>query len=369
MNITFVNETDRTDVVLYKVASFLLSCVLLQGIIMTGCFAAPVETERSAKMPSFIAEQVVALSADLVPFFGEPTTNMLLVKVVDVKLGSQMEDGLEVEIGPATLEVMEVLHSNTLIKGSHIEVLVKRFTDTAIRDRNSFNHWNNLDLAKGELLLLSGRIITKPNVLMGQAAMHVESANSQEVIAARQCYVIENLKDEVDKKRTLLGDALTGHQDLLRFYALDVLGRRSLLGRAEGATLISKAIDSENLAPENKIELGYFLTRKYFFDSTLKDDTANVNVAATLAKGMVNETNNERRMEWMNYLSSCVLGEFSARKATDNAMRYGLIRAISTPTSAQVTNTLSKLATLAHADDRERIMGLLQAWQASSHGW
>lgn len=166
----------------------------------------------------------------------------------------------------------------------------------------------------------------------------------------------------------MLGDALTQSIDLLRFYALDVLGRRSLLGRADGAILISKAIDSNTLSAENKTELGYFLTRGYFFDSTLKDDTANVIAVAAIAKGMVNETNDERRMEWMNYLASCVLGEFSAKKATDNALRHALIKAIKTPAGAQITHTLSKMATLTHAEDRERIMELLQAWQASGAG-
>ena len=138
------------------------------------------------------------------------------------------------------------------------------------------------------------------------------------------------------------------------------------MGRADGSTMISKAIDSDALSSETKVELGYYLTRNYFFDSSVKDDAANEIVVASLAKGMVNETNNERSMEWMNFLGSCVLGEFSANKATDEAMRYALIRSIETPSPAQVRDVLSKLARLADTFERERIMELLKAWQTSS---
>jgi len=311
-------------------------------------------------------DQVLDLSADLVPSFGESTINMVLVKVEDVHLENQMKDGLEIEFGSAIFQIIEVLHSSTLLKGDNIEVPVKRFSDIAIRDRNNYNQWNNLELMKGELLILAGRIITPPNILMGQAAVHVESPDRGDVIAARQCYVIEHITDTPEKKSILLAHALTQREDLLRFYALDVIGRRSQLGRADGATMISKAIDSDALSSETKVELGYYLTRNYFFDSSVKDDAANEIVVASLAKGMVNETNNERSMEWMNFLGSCVLGEFSANKATDEAMRYALIRSIVTPSPAQVRDVLSKLARLADTFERERIMELLKAWQASS---
>lgn len=362
---TSADKVEKSGIALNIIGGILLSCILLLGMITTGCHSAQEGNQRRIKMDSYAVDQVDILSADLVPFFGEPNANMLLAKIIGLKLGKQVENGLEVEIGPARLDVIDVLNSPTLKKGDTIAVPVKRIADPEIRDRNGINQWNNLDLTTGEMLLLSGRVLSAPDILMGQAAIHVDSAGDSKVDAARQCYAIERLKDDPDKKRSLLLEALIQPEDLLRYYALDVLGRRSVLGRAEGAELISEAIASVNIEPQNRVELGYYLTRQYFFDNELKADPANVTVVEALAWGLVSEKDADLRMEWLNYLGSCVLGEFSARKETDQSLRYALIRAMKTPPADQVTDTLAKMERSTQAEEHERVKELMQVWHSS----
>jgi hypothetical protein len=368
MKMPLVNGMDRKNAILDPVVRILLLCTLMMGILMNSYQALSGDNKRSGKMNLSALDHADPLSADLVPFFGEPEVSMLLGRIAAVTCEKQIEDGLLMEHGLAKLDILEILYSSTLVKGIAIEVPFKRIADPAIRVRNRFNQWNNLDLTTGELLILAGCETAIPHVVMGQAAIRVDSSNSGQVKAARQCYVIEKFNDSPAKKSALLSDALMQRDDLLRFYALDLLGRRSLLGRAEGAALIAKAIMSGVTQPDNKIDLGYYLTRQYFFDSTLRNDAANLTVVEALAGGMVSETEIERCTKWMNYLGSCVLGEFSANMETDKALRVALIRAIKTPAAGQVTDTLSKLSTLNQRDERERRAGLLEAWRIAVSG-
>lgn len=346
------------------VVSGLVVVNLLAGSMLVGCSASSLENRRSLVVSTPSPDQIQILGADLVPFISEPNTSMLLVRVVGVKLAKQMEGDVEMEVGMATMEVLEVLHSKTLVKGTTIEVPVKRVAAREVRVKNPINQWNNLTLMPGELLLLAGRIISVPNVLMGQAAIRVKGPEDPAVNAARQCYVIEESKDP-EKKRTLLEDALTSPQDILRFYALDALGRRAILPREVGVEMIAKALASDKTAPDDKMDLGMYLTRNFFFNNDLGADRANQRIVAALAAQLVKETDAEKRSDWVNLLSSCVLSEFSPKKEVDRSIRSALIAPIKTPTNAEVTSTLTKLLHQGDEEERERVRELLAAWRAA----
>jgi len=312
-------------------------------------------------------DQIETLSADLVPFFGDPNTSMMVVKVIDVIRETQpTTDGMQIEVGTVKLDVLEVLHSNVLNRGGSIEVPFKRFADPAIRVRNHFDMWNVIDLTPGAAWLMAGRLISAPNSVMGSAAIKIETFNGVEVNAARQCYVIENIKGQPEKIFALLENALTSKTNLLRFYALDLLGRRALYGRAQGAEMIAKAIiGSGNSDADDKLDLGSYLTRQYFFAGDLKGDEANPKIIGALAYGLVSEVDPERRSEWMNYLASCVLSELSPKQDEDRALRSVLIRKVQSPLPTQVIDALNALARQADVTEQERIMELQSVWRDS----
>ena len=309
------------------------------------------------------ARQIEVLSADLIPFISEPQTSMLLVRVNDIKSVQEENADFEMEVGILTAEVQQVLFSKDFENGATISIPFKRIVDPLIRARNGINQWNNLPLTKGSLLMVA--VVTdNPNMMKAQAGINVESTDDPEIAAVRECYKIEQDKDIIEKP-LLLQKALTGREDILRYYTLDYLGRRNMLGRKTGAEIISNAIVAENTAPNQKIDIGFYLTESYFFDSDLGADSTNQIVVTTLAMILVQETDVEILSNAAQLLASCVLGEFSPKKDTNLLIMSSLISAIHNPTPKQVTNVLYKLLPKVDEMEKERIRELLEAWQIS----
>ncbi|HUE81577.1 MAG TPA: hypothetical protein VMM84_05620 [Pyrinomonadaceae bacterium] len=316
-------------------------------------------------MNQFQVQAVEILSPDLVPFIGESDVSMILASVQEVKLVPRREGDIEVEAGTVGFQLLEVFRSDVLSKGGNIEVPAKRMLDRQARARNNFDQWNNLSLNPGELVVLAVRPLAPPKLWQGLAALAVDSPVDPKVSAVHQCYAIEEFTGPPAQKKDLVRGALMSSQEVLRFYALDAVGRRAILGRQVGASLIAEAITSPKTAPDDRLELGMYLTRQYFFDKGLADDRANRTVVAALAQGMVNETNPERRLEWSKYLASCILPEFSLDPAIDKAQRSSLVKSVQQPAAGQVISVLSGLLTQGATDEREIVRKLLEAWRAA----
>jgi len=336
-----------------------------------GCSNSTIDNKKDTKMDKQItnnykippAGQVEILSADLIPFFSEAKISMLLVKIIDIKLVQDMDVDIEMEVGILTTEVLQVFHSKDFEKGAIIGIPFKRVFDPSIRARNNINQWNNLPLVKGRLLLVGG-VTDIPNVLKAQAAINIDTLDAPVISAVRQCYIIEKDND-IMEKHLLLQGALTGRENILRYYTLDFLGRRSMLGRKVGAEIISKVIISEKTAYDDKLDLSFYLTRNYFFDSELGNDSTNQIVVASLAMILIQETEVERLSDAAQLLASCVLDEFSPKMDTDRLIRSSLISAIQNPTPRQVRKILQDLLYKVDEMERERIKKLLDVWQIS----
>ncbi len=352
------------------VTIILLIILMLNGLLV-GCSNLSVDNKRGLQMDKQLlnnhiipsAQQIEILLADLIPFIPETNTSMLLVRVDDVKLVHTIDEGIEVEVGIVTLEVLQVLYSKDLVQGVIIGVPFKRIFDPSIRVRNNINQWNNLALTKGELLMLAGRITGVSNVLKGMAAIHVDGLDNSVINAVKQCYMIEALNGRMDDNHSILIDALTDKEDILRFYVLGFLGRQGIDSRKVGVELIIKAVESGKMGPVDKLDLGAYLTRDYFFDSDLGDDLVNEKIVASLAKMLVQETDHDRVLDLAQLLGSCVLDEFSPKADVNRLVRSSLIAKIHTPTPNQVTSKLSDLLLKADEMERDGIKELLEAWQ------
>lgn len=353
-----------------KILYTTIAILLLNGTTL-GCGNSTIDNKRNTKMdkqttnnfkiPS--ASSVEILSADLIPFISETKSSTLLVRVKDVQLLQEADEGIEMEVGILTVEVLEVFFSKDFVLGDTIGIPFKRPVDLSIRDRDNINQWNSLQLNKGGLLLVAGLTDT-PYILKGQAGINIDTLNDSVISAVRQCYQIEE-DGNIKEKLSLLEDALAGTEDILRHYTLDFLGRRSMLGRKAGAEIIGYAMISKNITPEHKLDLGFYLTRNYFFKSELGADSTNQKVVTALAEILVQETDVEIISNAAQLLSSCVLDEFSPKKETNLLIRSSLISAIHTPTSKQVTTVLYGLLPKVDEIERDGIKELLEAWQIS----
>jgi hypothetical protein len=311
-------------------------------------------------------DQVEILSPDLVPFISEANTSMVLAAIMATRLATRLDVDLEVEIGRITFQVVEVFHSDTLANGNIIDVPARQVVDRAARARNNFDQWNNLSLATGELLILACQPADASQIWRGLAAKAVESPSSPVVAALRQCYVIEKFRGAPEAKRTLLEDALTSSQDLLRYYALDSIGRGTTVERAQAVQMIYNAVASNKTAPANKVELGSYLTRQFFFDKDRRADQANQRVITSLTAGLVADRDAQRRLSWARYLASCVLIEFAPDPELDRTIRLSLIKASRTPAATLVIGALSDLTRYGAEDEREIITRLLAAWREAA---
>ena len=309
-----------------------------------------------------MTEKSDALSGDLVPFIDTAQVGVVLGKLGTVNLARQGNS--EHETGVLALQVLEVFQGSSLAPGQVLQFPMRRLADAALRKRNAFDHWNTINIAPGALWLLAGRM-DATDKLVALAAVEVASPDARQVLALRQCYEIERLSAQDPRKRELLQSALSDRESLTREYALDVLGRRAVYPPSQGVELIARAIDSQLTSVDDKLTLGAYLTRQYFFDGERRGDDTNQRVVTTLAAALVHEANTERRTQWANFLASCVLSELSPRASEDKALRLALIRGVRDPTAAQVIAALTVLLREADAEYDERLRELQAAWRAA----
>jgi hypothetical protein len=344
-----------------------LGAILLVGALPVGLSAFPSGKARSVEMNASGATSEI-LSADLFPFVEEKDVSMVLARVVTVRSARQRQEDLETDVGVVTFEVAEVIYSNTVTQGVAIAVPMMRVADPAIRARNSQNQWNNLFLKAGNLVVLACRPMGHQGACQGLGAIPVDTVASPIIGAMRKCYAIEHFRGQAQQRTGLITEALVSPEAQLRYYALDLLGRRALLGREGGAELIMRAMASNNASPDDEADLGDFLTRLYFYDPDRKADPTNVAIVSMLARELVSETDRERRFNWLRLLASCVLGEFSAQAAADRAARNTLVGSVRSPSPQEVINALSSAYNEAADDEKGIIAELRNAWVDASRG-
>ena len=306
---------------------------------------------------------VEPLSPDLVPSISNTHASLVLARIANSLLALEKDHDPQIETGIIRCEIIEVFRSSTLKPGAVIEVPASRIADPLIRVRNRFDQWNNLPLKPGQLLVMACEILAVPSTWKAIAAEPVKSPVAPEIKAVRQCLVIEEFSADPARKHEMLFDALESPERLLRYYALDAIGRRAVVDRKTGVRLIAKAITSPSVTADNKLELGVVLTSNAFFHKDRHAEASNGMAVATLAEGMVREPDPAHRLEWAKYLASCVLIEFSPVSHADREIRTSLVKSIQNPPHEEVESKLSSLSHIGATDEQAVVRSLLEAWR------
>ena len=174
------------------------------------------------------------------------------------------------------------------------------------------------------------------------------------------------LQEKPPAIQQMLARALETGPDLVRSYVLDLLTRRKTFSRESSASILESAVNSGNVAPNPRQDLGFQLVSGNLFDENLGADTVNVNIVSALAKQMVNSTDRKSRDQWLGYLSSCVSREFATDVKRDHELRFALVKAVHDPSPQQVISALhSAVHSASDPDEAKPAKRLLETWQAA----
>jgi len=300
------------------------------------------------------------LSANFVPSIKDRVQRMLLGEVVAVKDVRQSES--DRQEGTVSLRVIRVIHGPGLNEGDVIDVPFDRMADPGVRVRNRFNMWNVLRLEPGELILIACRPGRVAGVWTGEAARQVTSENSRELMEVSRAYEIDEFTGPRDEKLRMLAEALVEGKDILRAFAVDYLGRRGGISRAEGTELLIQAISSQKLTPEARLDLAVHLIGAPFFDSAKGADATNQRIVDCLVSGLIGEGDAVRQRKWAQFLSTCVLVGFSDIPDENRRIRASLVGRVPRQTSERVMTVLSSLARTEGPEFGKIAQELLQVW-------
>jgi hypothetical protein len=307
-----------------------------------------------------VSSKVEYLRADFLPFFRDPDISFLIVRLTGVSWRSDPAGGVEVEIGALSCQALEVLRSKIARPGMSFRTPAIRVKDPLIRAKNAANQWNNLPLLSGDLLLWAGLATESGEAWTSLAASQIDGAQHPDVEAARRCLEIEERKDHLEKTRALLEEALVAPSSMVRYYALDLLGARLLLGRERGIEILGRALASGKLAGEDQLDLGMSLTSTPFFQTRLGDDPANRQVVSELADHILKVADLTHRKEWALLLASCLLPDFADEPGKSVAARTSLIRSARIDVLA-LSGGLEKVIPVSAPDERRIVYDLIKA--------
>ena len=305
------------------------------------------------------------LSPNLVPAFSDSSASMVVAKVI--ALEPSHSNRPKIETGLLALTVIQVIHSELLRQNESFSTPFERISDPQIRLRNRFNAWNTLSLDPGDLLLLAVKTERPSKTYVSLAAAPLSSPNDPHVAAAVECYRMERaLGEKPPAIQQMLARALETGPDLARSYVLDLLTRRKAFSRESSASILESAVNSGNVSPNSRQDLGFQLVSGNLFDENLGADTVNVNIVSVLAKQMVNSTDRKSRDQWLGYLSSCVSREYATDVKRDRELRFALVKAVRDPGPQQVIAALnSAIHGAVDADEAKPAKRLLETWQAA----
>lgn len=320
--------------------------------------------EGSEQMSSSPSAQTSALSPNLIPSISDPSASMIVAKIEGKTLAPG--DAGASERGTLKLSVARLIHSESLKEGAIIETPFERVRDLQIRVLNRANQWNALPLNDGELMLIALKPDDPPKTYTALAAQTVSSATSSEANAALQCYRIELLSDDPTFKRQLVAQALESNDDLLKYYALDLITRRHGFVREVGAGLIEAAINSDKVPADAKQDLGFRLAGGGYFDATQGVEPVNLGIASSLARQLASSHDAKSRVQWTGFLSSCLFREFSSDPKRDHETRLALVREIREPGSPQIISALNLVSRdVADQGAARQAKKLLEIWQTA----
>jgi hypothetical protein len=320
--------------------------------------------EGSDQMSPSPRTQTSALSPNLIPSISDPSASMIVAKIEARTLAPG--DSSASERGTLKLSVARVIHSENLKERAIIEISFERVKDVQIRVLNRVNQWNALPLNEGDLMLIAVKPDDPPKTYTALAAQSVSSSSDSEADAALQCYRIELLSKDPMEQRKLVAQALESNDDLLKYYALDLIVGRHAFVREVGAALIEAAMNSERVPANAKPDLGFRLAGAGYFDATKGVEPVNLGIASAIAKQLVSSHDAKSKGQWTGFLSSCLSREFSSDSKLDRDKRFALVREIREPSSQQIISALNLVAQDSSDQGAARqAKKLLEIWQTA----
>jgi hypothetical protein len=302
---------------------------------------------------------VEPLAADLVPFIPDPTSSLVLARVVRAAWtplpAEQKEEGV------IELQVEETFRGATPRAGESIEIAGRRMLDPLARARNNFDQWNNLPFAQGDELVLAIAPPPTGKRWDALAANQVAGTSDPLVIGLRRALEIEAMKP-ADARIPALEQALAAPQPVLRDYAIDAIARRGLASRDRGAEMIAHALAAPNLPDDSRLPLVRELASPFFYRYALGGDRVNVLVIQSLARLLVNGDRNDRGV-WTQFLGSSLTIEFSKDPNRDGELRMSIVRAVKDPPPPRVIEALEQQAASGTPDPR--VPKLVEYWRAA----
>lgn len=312
------------------------------------------------------ANQAEDLSGDLAGVVAQLDLTTLVGKVQSTDWSAATDQGMEMQVGTVTVEVVEVLHGGAkLLTGATVEVPAKRAASANVRARNRVNYWNALRLNPSDLLLLACRPAEEPRVCNAAAGRHITSPAADDVQAMRKAYEIEEFTGDGAQRRKLLAAALQSSLDLLNRYALDFLDRHVSTERDSAVQLLRDAINSPTATSGRRLNFALAMTGQGYLVRDRKADAANQIIIGALATALVNESDSDTRATLARILASAVLMEFSPDATEAAKIRSALTHSPQGPPAQRVISVLSEIIGQSTGDQREMLSRLLKTWQAT----
>lgn len=312
------------------------------------------------------ANQAEDLSGDLAGVVAQLDLTALVGKVQSTHWTAATEQGMEMQVGVVSVEVVEVLHGTAKLRtGDTIEVPAKRAASANVRARNRANYWNALRLNPNDLLLFACRPTDEPGVCKAVAGRHIPSPAADDVQAMRKAYEIEEFADGPAQKKKLLAAALQSNLDLLNRYALDYLDRHASTERDSTVQLLHDAIVSPSTTSNRRLNFALALTGQGYLVRDRKADAANQIIVGSLATALLNERDSDTRATLARILASSVLLEYSTDSNEAAKVRFALTHSPQCPPPQRVTSVLSEILAQSTGDQREILSRLLKTWQAT----
>jgi hypothetical protein len=307
------------------------------------------------------------LRGDLVPSVADPGARLLLGRVAEVASG--LSPATKDESGRVTFRVEQTVRGEGPRPGEACVVPFDRAASPLDRAKDGANYWNQVPLARGDFFLLAGRPVPGTERWHADAGRAVAGPDDPAVAELRQCCQLEESRAPREQLVARLAEAFTEphvpvtQAGLLRGYVFHFIDDRGRVEREDGVEVLARAFASGHVTPDERVEVGDRLTSGRFFRPEAGADAVNRRVIVLLTRGLLAETDPDRRKRWSYYLALCLLRRFAKDDARDRDARRALIRATGTPPPPAVADLLAKQAEEEDESDRKDTLKLLQAWR------
>jgi hypothetical protein len=146
---------------------------------------------------------------------------------------------------------------------------------------------------------------------------------------------------------------------LLRRYALDAITVHDAVERVGAVQILQNAIRSAQTTPDEKIEIGFRVLDPGVFQEERHADRANRLALALLINALVDESDREHQVQWMQFVANILLRPFSPVPGETRPILQSLVRPIPEDVIERTRQILAQMALRSEQDARDMAKDLL----------